>query len=92
MKGDTPQNEIDKEELGLIVRRLRLEAGLTQEEFAEKLSRQSGRNYTVKMISLYENGKDHMNACVLFDIAEFFNISLDVLAPSRIKDGNANND
>lgn len=92
MKNDTPQNEIDKKEIGMIVQRLRLEAGWTQEEFAEKLSRQSGRNYTVKMISLYENGKDHMNACVLFDIVSLFNISLDVLSPSRIKDGKASSD
>lgn len=92
MKGDTPQNRMDKEEIGLIVRRLRLEAGLNQEDFAEKLSKQSGRNYTVKMISLYENGKDHMSACVMFDIAEFFNISLDILAPSRIRDNKASAD
>ena len=59
MKGDTPQDNLDKREVGEHIRLLRVKTGLTQEQLAREMSERLGKKYTPNMISLYENGQDH---------------------------------
>ena len=87
MKGDTPQDAADKKEIGRTIRRLRTMNNLTQEQLAEKMSILFGRKYTANMISLYENGGDHMQVGILFDFATFFGVPIQDLIPSRLISG-----
>ena len=83
MKGNTPQDELYKKEIGENLRRLRLERGLTQEELAAEMSERFGKTYTANGISLFEKGRDHMHIGAIFDFATFFGVPLSELAPSR---------
>ncbi|MBR0283548.1 MAG: helix-turn-helix transcriptional regulator [Oscillibacter sp.] len=83
MKGDTPQDNLDKREVGENIRLLRVKRGLTQQQLAEQMSEQLGKKYTANMISLYENGQDHMHMGALFDFATFFGVAPQDLAPAR---------
>ena len=83
MKGDTPQDNLDKREVGENIRLLRVKRGLTQQQLAERMSGQLGKKYTANMVSLYENGQDHMHMGALFDFATFFGVTLQELIPVR---------
>jgi len=56
--------------LGNNIKRLRLERGMTQEEFAEEIRK------TANYVSLIENAHKMANLQTLFDIAEVFNVSI----------------
>ena len=84
MKGDTDQDALDKQELGVNLRRLRLGRSLTQEQFANDLTEYTGRVYSSHTISLQETGKDHMHAGNLFDYMTFFSVDVYELIPSRL--------
>lgn len=60
-----------------VLRRLRVQAGLTQEELAIKL----GKAKTT--ISMYENGKREPDLVTLEEIADFFNVDLNTLLDSK---------
>ena len=83
MKGDTPQDNLDKREVGEHIRLLRVKMGLTQEQLAKEMSERLGKKYTPNMISLYENGQDHMHMGALFDFATFFEVTPLELVPAR---------
>ena len=87
MKGDTPQDAVDKKEVGRKIRALRMTRGLTQEKLAEEMNRMFGRKYTTNMISTYENGGDHMLMGILFDFAIFFGVAIQELLPARLLGG-----
>ena len=59
--------------LGANIRRLRKEAGLTQEQLAEAMGVTTGAVYK------WEAGKASTELEMLVDIAEFFETSVDVL-------------
>ena len=44
MKGDTPQDNLDKREVGEHIRLLRVKMGLTQEQLAREMSERLGKN------------------------------------------------
>ena len=83
MKGDTPQDNLNKREIGENIRRLRVTRGLTQEELASEMNKLLGKGYTPNMISLYETGRDHMHVGALFDFAIFFEVPPQELMPAR---------
>ena len=55
------------------LRYLRLEAGLTRAQLAEKLS------VSVRLISYYENGERECDFNTLIKIADIFSVSVDYL-------------
>ncbi len=87
MKGDTPRDNTDKREVGENIRLLRVGRGLTQEELVNEMNGMLGKSYTPNMISLYENGRDHMHMGALFDFASFFGVSPTELIPARFLKG-----
>ena len=58
---------------------LRLQLGLTQEEFRQKFNKAYHRNYSSPSISLFENNKRVPEISALLDFADFFAVSLDYL-------------
>jgi len=80
MKYDTEQENADKEYIGQRLRELREERGLSQEALAELM----GKNYSRKLIWLYETGGDHMRIGTLFTICRVLDVTLDQLLPERL--------
>ncbi len=60
-------------DLGLILKKLRLDAGLSQQELGEKINRDKG------IISRYENNYQTPPFETMRDFAAIFNVSLDYL-------------
>ncbi len=58
---------------------LRVQHGLTQEGFRKEFNTKFRHKYTPSAISLFENGKRLPTLPVLFEIADFFDVSLDYL-------------
>ena len=80
MKYDTEQENADKEYIGQRLRELWEERGLSQESLAELM----GKNYSRKLIWLYETGGDHMRIGTLFTICRVLDVTLDQLLPERL--------
>ena len=80
MKYDTEQENADKRHIGERLRKLREERGLSQEALAELM----GKNYSRKLIWLYETGGDHMRIGTLFTICKVLDVTLDQLLPERL--------
>ena len=60
-----------------ILKTLRIEKGLTQQELADAL------HYTKSRISMYERGEREPNLDVMETIADYFNVDLDFLYGRR---------
>ena len=80
MKYDTEQENADKRHIGERLRELREKRGLSQEALAELM----GKNYSRKLIWLYETGGDHMRIGTLFTICKVLDVTLDQLLPERL--------
>ena len=80
MTHDTRQENADQRRLGERLRKLREERGLSQEALAELM----GKNYSRKLIWLYETGGDHMRIGTLFTICKVLDVTLDQLLPERL--------
>lgn len=76
---------IDKTKLRMFsankVKYYREKEGMTQDELAEKVSKQIGKEVKRQTISLYENGERGMNQDILFTLADIFNISINDFFP-----------
>lgn len=77
----------DLEETGKKLRKLRKQAGLTQEQLAEKV----GGTCTNTVISRYERGIVEMGIQTMYDIAEALKVTPEQLMPERLihRQGNA---
>ena len=80
MTHDTRQENAEQRHLGERLRKLREERGLSQEALAELM----GKNYSRKLIWLYETGGDHMRIGTLFTICKVLDVTLDQLLPERL--------
>ena len=80
MTHDTRQENAEQRRLGERLRKLREERGLSQEALAELM----GKNYSRKLIWLYETGGDHMRIGTLFTICKVLDVTLDQLLPERL--------
>lgn len=58
---------------------LRLNAGLTQEDFRQQFNAKFHRSYTPSAISRFENDKRIPETSALIDFADFYGVSLDYL-------------
>jgi repressor LexA len=58
---------------------LRLQKGMTQEEFRLYFNQKYHRNYTPSAISRFENNKRIPETAALIDFADFFDVSVDYL-------------
>ena len=58
---------------------LRIQRGITQEEFRQDFNLRYNRNYTPSAISLFENNKRIPEISALIDFADYFSVSLDYL-------------
>ena len=80
MTHDTRRENADKRHIGERLRELREKRGLSQEALAELM----GKNYSRKLIWLYETGGDHMRIGTLFTICKVLDVTLDQLLPERL--------
>ena len=80
MRGDTPQEEMDKKSVGEKIQKFRTQKGLSQLQLAERM----GKKYTRKSVSSFENGSDHMRIGALFSICDIFGVNLEELGPDRL--------
>lgn len=69
-----------EEYIGHRIRKQRLEAGMTQEELANRLKT------TKQSISRYENGKRNIDQDVLFELSEIFRVNIDEFFPKKSND------
>lgn len=60
-------------------RELRIQKGITQEEFRQDFNSRFHRNYTSSAISLFENNKRIPEISALVDFADYFSVSVDYL-------------
>ena len=58
---------------------LRIQRGITQEEFRQDFNLRYNRNYTPSAISLFENNKRVPEISALIDFADYFSVSLDYM-------------
>ena len=72
------------ENMGQIIKRLRKERNLTQEELAEQL------NVSAQAISKWENGTSMPDISQVVPIANFFEISTDILFSRNVQENNQN--
>ena len=76
---------MDITKIGLLIRQLRREAGLTQRDLAEAL------HITDKAVSKWERGQGCPDVSLLSDLADFFQVSMsDILAgelPNSLPEG-----
>ena len=72
------------ENMGQIIKRLRKERNLTQEELAEQL------NVSAQAISKWENGTSMPDISQVVPIANFFEISTDILFSRNMQENNQN--
>jgi len=61
---------VDQKKIGIFLKELRKEKGITQEEFAEKL------NVSGRSVSRWETGTNMPDISLLIEIAEFFDVSI----------------
>ena len=61
---------MDQKKIGVFLKELRKEKGITQEEFAENL------NVSGRTVSRWETGANMPDISLLVDIAEFFDVSI----------------
>ena len=75
-----------------IIKKLRMEAGLTQEQFG-RLIYSDGGELTGAAISQYESGKRTITISHLITLAKYYNVSIDYLVGlSNFKDKNNKTD
>lgn len=74
---------IDKNVLGLKIKQIREQNGLTMEEFIERLDGKSGKNRS-GTVNNWESGKNSPNKKRLKKIAELGNVSVDYLLHGKI--------
>ena len=65
---------------------LRIQKGITQEEFRQEFNSRYNRNYTPSAISLFENNKRIPEISALIDFADYFGVSIDYLLQHRTSD------
>lgn len=70
--------------LRIVLKELRKEKGITQKEIADKL------NITDRTYGHYETGKREPTIDTLINIADYYNISLDILVGRYEKKGEKN--
>ena len=80
VSGKGPFMIYDILETGRRIQKLRREAGLTQEQFAERL------NISAVHLAKIETGKRGCSLDILIDFAEFFGASLDYLVLGKAAD------
>lgn len=73
---------MDLENIGKIIKELRIKNNMTQKEFAQKY------NVTFQAVSKWENGINIPDAYLLKQISKDFNVSLDELYDGKIKSKN----
>ena len=71
MKGDTPQEQQDKEEIGKKILEYREARDISQDALSEKL----GYRFSRKTIHSFETGTDHIRVGHLFSICAILHIS-----------------
>ena len=62
-----------KTTINIVLKELREQKGMTQEEMAKEL------NITQRAYSYYERGERHPDIEIIMDMAEYFNIPIDLL-------------
>ena len=70
---------MDQENVGKFIKKIRVDNGLTQNEFAKKFG------VTYQAVSKWENGKNIPDIYILKEISKEFNISLDEIIVGRKK-------
>lgn len=70
----------DLSETGKKIKRIRKQAGLTQEQLAEKV----GGTCTNTVISRYERGTVEMGIQTMYDLAQALGVSPEMLVPDRL--------
>lgn len=82
MKGG--KKKVDQKKIGIFLKELRKEKGITQEEFAEQL------NISGRTVSRWETGTNMPDISLLIEISEFFDVSIPEIINGERKSENMN--
>ena len=77
---------MDQKKIGLFLRKLRTEKGLTQEQLAEKL------NVSGRTVSRWENGNNMPDLSIIVELADFYDIDIRELLNGERKSEKMNED